>query len=270
MKSAPMKNNPIYGTYAIAEFLYGITDLCTLLVDGAPEPVLAIDNDHRIVLLNAAGERWLQRPRREVLNKKLWEAWPGAGEDGLLQYLDGVLHQKRSEGTHRTSHGGKHFLWRALPMTDKFGALHGVICMLQDVTAQLRADNRIRELEKALQEKEFLLTNRARMAETIIDASNDMIIVLDRELRFCAANKTYQQFSGMSHEVLMGRPLTAIVPEVVGSEFIQKVGSAFQGNAEELKRAPCVLRDGYCDVFITPLTYGELVYGVLVVAHLVD
>jgi PAS domain S-box-containing protein len=264
-----MDNNPTYGTYTSSPFLLGLTDLCTLLVDGAPDPVLAIDKDFRVVLLNQAGERWLNKARKNVLNGSLWDVFPRGGNDGLAHFLEEALNRRTTDASIRSTEGGRHMLWRAQPMTDKFGALHGVICMLQDVTQLARAEQRVRSLEEALQQKEFLLTNRARMAETIIDASNDLIFVLDRDLRFCAANKTYQQRTGMRAEVLMGRPLTAVIPEAEGSELIRRIGSAFQGNAEELKQVPCILRNGFCDVAITPLTYGELVYGVLVVAHLV-
>jgi PAS domain S-box-containing protein len=262
-----MKNNQPHGSYAIPEFLYSITDLCALVIDGRPEPMLAIDKEHRIVLLNKAGERWLQRSRQELLNRSLFSVLPAAGNDGLLEFIDNALH-RGPEDSFQSVAGDRHFQWRTLPMADKFGVLHGVICTMQDITQQVLAEQRIRALEGALREKELLLSNRARMAETIIDASNDLIMVLDRSLRFCAANKSYQQYSGLRSEDLMGRVLNDVFPRVNGSELLGGIYKALQGEPVSLQRVPCSLRQGRCNISLTPLSFGELVYGVLVMTQL--
>ncbi|TCJ13561.1 PAS domain-containing protein [Flaviaesturariibacter flavus] len=259
-----MKNTPLHGTYAVPEFLQGITDLCSLLLDGNPEPVLAIDKEYRIAVLNKAGERWLGRTRTAALGQRLFSLLPAMGNNGLLEALDDALRRGRTANL-QTSSGDTHYQWRIQPLTDKFGARHGALCLLRDVSRQHRAEQHANHLEGQLQQRDFLLSNRAHMAETIIDASKDLIVVLDRDLRFCAANKAYQEYCRLEHKALMGELITDVFPQAQGSSLLQAVRRALGGGgAETLRDVPCLLKDGYCDIAVTPLQYASLVYGVLV------
>ncbi|RYZ23014.1 MAG: PAS domain-containing protein [Chitinophagaceae bacterium] len=262
-----MKNTPInHGTYAVPEFLQGITDLCALLVDGNPDPVLAIDKEYRIVLLNKAGEHWLGRTRSAALNHNLFSLLPALGDSGVLEALDGAM-RRGSEGNPQTTSGDQHYQWYIRPMTDKFGARLGALCLLRDITQLVRAEQRASRLEAAVQQKDFLLSNRAQMAETIIDASRDLILVLDRELRICAGNKALQQYSGLHTGDLVGHRLFDVFPQLAHMPFADELTKAFAGTATEIHGQPCLVQPGTCHISITPLMHGDVVYGVLVVTE---
>ncbi|GAA4341758.1 PAS domain-containing protein [Flaviaesturariibacter amylovorans] len=259
-----MKNTPDKTIYGAPEFMFALTDLCGLLLEASADAVLAIDTRFRVVLFNDAAERILHKTRGAVLGQSLFHLLPELGDDDGLEYLGAALRGERPEGARALQHGRRRLSWQLWPMTDKFGSTHGVLCVLRETA---RHEERITALEQALLERDLLLGSRARMAETIIDASSDLIMVVDKGLRYSAGNKALQEYCGRSASDLVGQGLLDCFPALAGTSQLEYIYAAFDGKRTELQNVPRILKEGHCDLSILPLDYGGHIYGVLVIAH---
>ncbi|GAB4093083.1 PAS domain-containing protein [Flaviaesturariibacter terrae] len=261
-----MKNNP--PPFAAPGFLYEIDNLCALLVDGMPDPVLAIDGSHRILLANPAAGRWLGAPRKQLLQQPLLRMLPAGDTESLLSFLDRCLAGTQSGFSQLFELGGRYFQWTVHAMLDRAADLHGALCLLQDRSEEERLRRQVRQQQRLLQQNGLLLRSRAQLAGSLIDASPGPTFVLDRAQRFCAANRQYLEYTGRSNDDLMGRTLLESFPEAAGTVFYEKMLDALAGAPQYLEQIPCVLNDGYCNIQLTPLSYEGFVYGVLIVAEM--
>ncbi|RYY99748.1 MAG: PAS domain-containing protein [Chitinophagaceae bacterium] len=257
-------NKTIYGA---PEFMFALTDLCGLLLEASDDALLAIDSSYRVVLFSDSAERLLQKTRGAVLGKSLFHLLPEVAADGELGALGAALRGERPHGSRLLQQGRRKFSWRAFPMTDKFGSTHGALCILRDASGAGGHEERIAALEQAVLERDVLLGSRARLAEIIIDASKDLILVVDKSLRFSAVNKALQEYCGRTAAQLAGQSLLGCFPALAGSPLLDHIGAAFEGKAAALVAVPCILNDGYCDIQVTPLDYSGHIYGALVLAH---
>ena len=260
-----MKDNNAF--FAAPGFAYALQDLCSLLIEGASEPLLVIDSDHRIQLVNPAAARWLGRPRKELLQSSLLRYLPSGDSGTLLAFLDRGLAGGTDGFAQTIELGGRHLLWTAQGLRGPDGSIQGLLCRAEDRTEVSRLQRQVQELQRTLLEKEFLLGSRAQLAGTLIDATPGLTFVLDLALRFCAANRSYLAYTGRRSEDLMGRGLLECFPQAADTPLPEKIREALGGRSLLLEHVSCVLRDGECTIQLTPLSYEHFVYGVLVVAQ---
>jgi PAS domain-containing protein len=154
-----------------------------------------------------------------------------------------------------------------LPLKDKYHVIRGLLCLFRNYTDRDSSARQIASLTHSVQEKEFLLDNRARMAETLLNANPDLVLVIDRGWKLCAANTALQEYSGLTNEQLVGCRLQECFPNVTGTALEPAIEAAFRGETISLERIPCTLKDGECTVSLTPLSFEGLVYGILLSAQ---
>lgn len=260
-----MKNTA--SRFAVPGFTYGLPDLCALLVDGTSEPLLVVDQHYRILLANPATARWLGLPRPQLLQASLPSHLPAGDRDALLAFLDRGLAGGPDGFAQSFELGGRHLLWTAQGLRDKEGVLHGLLCRITDCTEAEQTRRHLGDLQRALQEKDLLLRSRAQLAGTLLEATPGLTFVLDRALRFCAANRSYLAYTHSKEEDLLGRSLTDCFPDAANTVLPGKIREALEGKQLLLTNVPCVLHEGTCTLQLTPLSYEGFVYGVLVVAE---
>ncbi|RYY92744.1 MAG: PAS domain-containing protein [Chitinophagaceae bacterium] len=262
-----MKNNN--ASFAAPGFAYALLDLCTLLIEGANEPLLAMGTDYRLQLVNPAAARWLGRPRKELLQESLLRYLPAGDSTALLAFLDRGLAGDTDGFSQAFELGGRSLLWTTQALRDPKGGIQGLLCRIEDRTEVDHIRRQVQDLQRSLQEKDFILGSRAQLAGTLLEATHGHTFVLDRALRFCAANRSYLEYTGRQIEDLMGRSLLECFPQAAATPLPEKIREAFGGRTLLLERVPCVLSDGNCNIQLTPLSYEGFVYGVLVVAEIV-
>ncbi len=77
--------------------------------------------------------------------------------------------------------------------------------------------------------KIFILSSRTRIP-TMLDLSNDFIIVLDREMKISQVNDNYLKFAGLKRENLLGkRPDITGLPVIGRQEIFDKIRNAHNG-----------------------------------------
>jgi len=163
-----------------------------------------------------AGDGW-QKVRASMTN---------ALESGVLHDVDVEI--IRPDGSKR---------WistRGQAMRDASGKITLLRGTSQDITERKRVEARLREYEKA------------------VEATGEMIVVVDRSYRYTLVNNTYLVARGTSREQILGRT----IPEVVGSHAFEhdikdKLDEAFNGRVVRYEIKATYPSRGERDIFVS-------------------
>jgi len=127
--------------------------------------------------------------------------------------------------------------------------------MVDTRTAELYGRNK--ELQ---QQKDFV--------ETMLDASIDIMIVYDRDMRFRSFNKTCEKIYGLDRSEVLGKKLLDIYPYAAGSKGYLDLQKALAGETIHNPKYRSPVSQLYYEDFLIPLrTEDGEVYSVLVIAH---
>lgn len=124
----------------------------------------------------------------------------------------------------------------------------------QDITAEY-------ELQKKLQDE-------IHFAESLIDASVDLINVFDRDLRLIAINNTSLQRFNLNRKEVLGKHVTQVFPFTIGSHYLQELQRSLNGETLHHKESKSLVSDRYYELYFIPLTdsKGEI-HAVLSLSH---
>ncbi|HYK44622.1 MAG TPA: PAS domain S-box protein [Parafilimonas sp.] len=232
------------------------------LLDSSVDLIFVVDKDLRYMSLNKKAREALQLIYPgEVTGCKIDEVTPGVQQhpafaDLMQAFAGNVVH--RSE--YRSSVGGRFFDLNYVPIRNE-KEIYAVMTLMRDVTENVRTKQEIEKVNQHLQQRnEFI--------ETIIDASQEMIAVWDKDLRLLTVNKTIEQLLGADKEQLTGKGLFELYPNAKESKPHSDLLQALAG--ETVKNEPFYssITDKYVQNYITPLKDNDgNIYAALAIAH---
>jgi PAS domain S-box-containing protein len=207
------------------------------LFEQAPEAVVLLDADHRIVRVNRGFTRLFGYTREEVQGERVSDlVVPDEFKDEYQSYSDLAASGQRVdvEGIRLRKEGSLvhvSILQVAVRLPGRDVAFYAIY---RDITERKLAEGRLREYEKA------------------VEGVDQMIVVLDREYRFVVANEALLSYSGSSREELIGHRFTDILkPGVLESLLKEKVDQAFTGNVVHYEMTYTDPTRGTRDLFIS-------------------
>ena len=176
------------------------------LLDNSPDVIVRFDRKLRYTYANVAFEKVTGFPREAVIGKTQRElGMPEQVPDLFDQVLHGVFETRRPDMIefpfpHPTAAGASYWEARFIPEFGGDGSVASVINIGRDITAR-------KQLEEALRQRE-------QEAKALLDNSPDVIIRLDRELRYRYVNSTTARAAGLPPEAFLGKtPREAGMPE---------------------------------------------------------
>jgi PAS domain S-box-containing protein len=145
---------------------------------------------------------------------------------------------------------------------DRDGKVTRMVGTGQDVTKQKLLEQQLIETSKKFEE-------RNQFIEQLINASLDLIAVIDKDLRLITLNKKAQLiYKEYYKEDIIGKKITEINPPVKGSESYEDIQQAFKGRVIIRDKVKSTLSDRYYEHNYVPLVNasGE-VYAVMIISH---
>ena len=146
---------------------------------------------------------------------------------------------------------------------DKNGKVLRLVGTGQDVTKQKLLEQQLIETSRKFEE-------RNRFVEKLINSSLDLIMVLDRDLRFISINKKAESvFRKVYHGQILGEKITTINPSLKGTQTYDDLLNAFKGNIiiREKVEATVGGEEFYEHNYIPLFEENGEVYAVMVISH---
>ncbi|WP_448207102.1 PAS domain-containing protein [Azospirillum sp. sgz302134] len=179
-----------------------------------PVGVCVIDADGQILKLNPAAQRIWGGARDVGIDgygeyKGWWRAtgeriepqqWAAARAIRLGETsLDEIIDIECFDGSHKTIRHS------AAPLQAGDGAISGAVVVLEDITEQLRAEERLKEA--------------GERATEILESTGDSFYAIDQDWRFTYVNRQALRLFGMTRDELIGRNLIDVFPRIAGNEI---------------------------------------------------
>jgi PAS domain S-box-containing protein len=174
------------------------------------------------------------------------------------------------------------------PLLNKHGKLIGIITYFCDVShrvapakpidqQQFTNDLEAKVIERTtelsnvnelLQQRNEDLHKAQSVLQQVIDSSIELIAVIDRDLKFLAVNKAFENFVHKSRGELIGKEIFVAYGGARGSKQVQLLDKAFAGETLHLRVNPSIARaDVWFDTHYVPLRLNEKVESVIVLSR---
>jgi two-component system NtrC family sensor kinase len=183
------------------------TPLSEILFELAPDAILVVDQDGRLARINAQAERMFGYARGEVVGQPLEIFIPERLRAAHVNHRRGFGQQARTrdmglgmELIGRRKDGSEFPVAVALAPVSLDGS-PGTIAIARDVTPQ-------KLIERALRESEHRLA-------AILDNTEAVVSLRDREGRYQFINRRYEELVGIDRTTLHDRVVTALWPPAI-------------------------------------------------------
>ena len=171
------------------------------LLDCVDEPIVIINNQCRVVVVNAAACKEFKAEREDILGQAITNMFGPSSPKTLLKNNDFKLIQKfRQSDTIYVAN------WTSIRHD---GRMIGGFAILRDITDY---ESMSTELDR--------ITDISKELKAIIDSSFDGIFVTDGESTTLKVNTAYERITGVTREEVVGRTMSSLVEEGIYDESV--------------------------------------------------
>ncbi|HET9744560.1 MAG TPA: ATP-binding protein, partial [Chitinophagaceae bacterium] len=147
-------------------------------------------------------------------------------------------------------------------IVDKNGNVERMVGTGQDVTRQKKIEEQLMETNKKIEQHNQFI-------EQLINSSLDLIMVIDKDLRFITMNKKAQTiYKEYYKQDIIGKKITEVDPPVKGTESYTDLQQALAGKIVIKDKVKSTISDRYYEHNYIPLTNEHHeVYAIMLISH---
>jgi PAS domain S-box-containing protein len=186
----------------------------TAILESMTDGFIALDTKWRFVYLNTRAEELLQRPRAQLLGKRIWDEFPVMAANGLSDKYKAVV-ETRTPARFEAFYPSLN-LWLE---THAYPADGGLIVYFHDITDKKQVANELRESEQRFR--------------AVWESSAEAMALSDPEGTVLAANPAYYRLYGFTPEEVVGHNYAVIFPEMERRAAIRRYKETFVGGDEQ-------------------------------------
>ncbi|HMK76060.1 MAG TPA: PAS domain S-box protein [Thermodesulfobacteriota bacterium] len=224
------------------------------LVENLPQKIFLKDKNSVYLSCNENYSRDLKMGPAEIVGKTDYDFYPKELAEKYRADDKRIMESRKTEDIEeRYIQDGKEIIVHTVktPIKDEKGRVVGILGIFWDITKSKHADDELKKYRERLEELVEERTTELRMAneqfgreiierrqleevlreyQKAIEASKDMIAVVDRNYNYLLANNAFLKYRDMDREQVVGRS----VPELLGKDVFEGVikkslDTSFQG-----------------------------------------
>jgi PAS domain S-box-containing protein len=186
------------------------------IVESSDDAIIGTDTNGTVMDWNKGAERLFGYSASEAIGQKIFFLTPTDRREEAQHIFKKVIHGevvKHYETMRQKKDGTRvEISLTVSPIVDTEGRIVGASGIARDITERRKAEERLREYEKA------------------VEGLDEMIVVVDREYRFLIANRKYVDMRKMTKEQIEGHFANEVVnAEMFETVFKEKLDESFQG-----------------------------------------
>ncbi len=229
----------------------------SIALEQSPSSVMITDKEGCLEYVNPKFEETTGYSKEEVIGKNpSFLESEDTDKEVFEQLWNTILEGKEWRGTFKNVKKDGSVYWEKAtiaPIFNEEKEIINFICLKEDITQQIKAENKIREL------KEF--------NETILNTMKQSIIVEDKDQNIIFANPAFYRLTGYEKNDILGKNWSVLVPEGMKNEIdqiIQKRDNKLPDNYEAQVKASSGKR---LPVYVTtsPILKNDNFNGIIVV-----
>jgi PAS domain S-box-containing protein len=187
------------------------------LSENVRDKIIAVDAHYSIIEWNKACEVSFGKSRSDVFYHNFFDVFPDARHSDFTVYFSRAFNgESLSEDIQPTTYLKGYHTVRFLPLRDQKGNINGVLLLMTDKTQET-------ELQQHL-------TYRLSFIESIVDASIDPLIVLDKHLNYTHWNKACERLFRVNKEYIVGKNILDIMPVAMTNPTAVQFKRVLQGD----------------------------------------
>jgi len=237
---------------ALDEELKHRAELAEALSENILDRVLITDSQHTIKLWNKANEEAYGLTADEVIGKNFFDIFPKKKTEEEITLLNRALKGERIflKAKRSVSIRGYYDL-HLLPMWDsEHSEVNGIVHILHDVTHEL-------ELQRHLNE-------RFSFIESLVEASPDHIIALDRNMNYVIWNKKCEEYYGLKKEHVIGKNVLEVFPSAQNTPAYEHFRRVLKGETVHIPAS----ESNTHEIYLLPVTNEkDDIHAILWIEH---
>jgi PAS domain S-box-containing protein len=208
------------------------------------DAVFITDENNNIILWNKACEAQFSVRQEDALHQNFFDVFPHLKEEQTLaQFGQALKGQPVVLQANRSVHALGYYNVVRMPLRSSEGAVSGILHLLHNVTKD--------------QEMEQRLTERLNFIESLLEASVDHIIVLDRHMNYLYCNKKAAEHFGLNKEELIGKNVLEVFPASTATPSYEYFRKALQGETVHIPAIDGFLDEHYGQVYLIPIKEAD-------------
>ncbi|HEY0060311.1 MAG TPA: PAS domain S-box protein, partial [Flavisolibacter sp.] len=199
------------------------------VTDHIPERAFVTDEENIIHFWNRSAEQVYGIKREQALDKNYFDLFPELKTAEVLQFFQKVFNGETVWMPHTKTFGSNEFHdLLMVPLRSESGNITGIMHLLRDVTKEY--------------ETERQLIERAHFVDSIVEASVNRVIVMDRHMNYLYCNQKAADFYGLDREQIIGKNVLEVFPGSINDPTFDHFRKALKG---ETIRLPAI--EGFVD-----------------------
>lgn len=211
-----------------------------ILTKDIPDRVLITDENNNIILWNNRCEEAFGYKPEYALNKNFFELLPELKEGHILEHFNQALKGEtlRLNAIRVPGQAGYHDVLM-VPMKNDVGDVTGILHFLRNVTDQKQTETRLGE--------------RLNFIESLVEASVDRIIVLDRHMNYLYCNGKAADYYNVTKEEIIGKNVLEIFPDSMNKPTFEHFRRALKGETVSLPAIEGFMDEHFYQVYLAPI-----------------
>lgn len=204
------------------------------------DSVIVTNTEHAITSWNWQAEHKTGIKAAEALHENIFDLLPRLKEEGYQRLLQQVLNGVTRVLSHAQDGYQKGYYHLHLtPLRDESGLVHGVLHVVRDTSRE--------------QQLQLHLSERLNFIESLVEASVDRILVMNRHMNYLYCNQKAADFYGLRKQDIIGKNVLEVFPASINDPTYNHFRRALRGDTVHIPAIENISEEHYFEVFLIPI-----------------